>query len=68
MGGSYFNKIDISSPPMQPEVEFRESRLSDIEPSALWLVEIPSRHGLAQDVVDRDQIAWASKGVAPRAI
>ena len=42
---------------MQPEVEFRESRLSDIEPSALWLVEIPGRYGLAQDLRDWDQIA-----------
>ena len=63
-----FYKIDISSLPLRPEVEFRESRFSDIKPSALWLVEIPSWHGLAQDLVDQDQIAWASKGAAPRAI
>ena len=53
---------------MLPEVEFRESRLSDIEPSALWLVEIPSQHGLMQDLGDRDEIAWAFRGAAPRAI
>ena len=67
MTGAYFDKIDTSASQMQPDAEFRESRLSDIEPSALWLVEIPSRHGFPQDLKDRDQTAWA-KGMASQAI
>ena len=56
--GTCFDKIDINSLLMWTEVEFRESSLEYIRPSALWLVNITSRHSLMQDLRDRCGNGW----------